>query len=37
MTPINTTFLQSYSDRLSVNVARIGVNYHFGGPVVARY
>jgi outer membrane immunogenic protein len=32
MTPIVTTgfvFSQSYSDRLSLNVARIGVNYHF--------
>jgi outer membrane immunogenic protein len=37
MTPINTIFLQSYSDRLSLNVARIGVNYHFSGPVVAKY
>lgn len=37
MTPINGIFLQSYSDRLSLNVARIGVNYHFSGPVVARY
>lgn len=37
MTAINTTFLQSYSDRLSLSVARVGVNYHFGGPVVAKF
>jgi outer membrane immunogenic protein len=37
MTPINATFTQSYSDRLTLSVARVGVNYHFGGPVVARY
>ena len=23
--------------RLTANIARVGVNYHFGGPVVARY
>lgn len=27
----------SHSADLSVNVFRVGVNYHFGGPVVARY
>jgi outer membrane immunogenic protein len=40
MTPISTTrslFSQSYFDRLSLNVARIGVNYHFGGAVLAEY
>jgi outer membrane immunogenic protein len=37
MTPINRDFLQSYSDRLTLSVARVGVNYHFGGPVVAKY
>jgi outer membrane immunogenic protein len=29
MTPINTIFLQAYTDRLTVNLARAGVNYKF--------
>jgi outer membrane immunogenic protein len=29
MNPINTTFTQSYTDRLTVNLARLGVNYKF--------
>jgi outer membrane immunogenic protein len=37
MTPIAATLLQNYSDRLALSVARVGVNYHFGGPVVAKY
>jgi outer membrane immunogenic protein len=37
MSTIGATFTQSYSDRLKLNVARVGVNYHFGGPVVAKY
>jgi outer membrane immunogenic protein len=29
MNPINTVFTQSYTDRLTVNLARMGVNYKF--------
>jgi len=29
MNPINTIFTQSYTDRLAVNLARLGVNYKF--------
>jgi outer membrane immunogenic protein len=31
------TLLTNYSSRVTDNVLRVGVNYKFGGPVVARY
>jgi outer membrane immunogenic protein len=31
------TLTSSYSSRVTDNVLRVGVNYKFGGPVVARY
>jgi outer membrane immunogenic protein len=31
------TLTSSYSSRITDNILRVGVNYKFGGPVVARY
>jgi outer membrane immunogenic protein len=31
------TFTASHSARLTENIGRVGINYRFGGPVVARY
>jgi len=37
-TTIGTTALTSfYSSRITDNIVRVGVNYKFGGPVVAKY
>jgi outer membrane immunogenic protein len=27
----------NYSSRITDNIVRVGVNYKFGGPVVAKY
>jgi outer membrane immunogenic protein len=32
-----TQFMVANTDHLNVSIARVGLNYHFGGPVVARY
>jgi outer membrane immunogenic protein len=32
-----TQFLVATTDHLNVSIARVGLNYHFGGPVVAAY
>jgi outer membrane immunogenic protein len=31
------TLTSGYSSRITDNVLRVGLNYKFGGPVVARY
>jgi len=31
------TLVSSYNSRITDNILRVGVNYRFGGPVVARY
>jgi outer membrane immunogenic protein len=31
------TTVPSFSSRITDNILRVGVNYRFGGPVVARY
>lgn len=37
LTPAFAGFAYSNSPHLTANIARVGVNYRFGGPVVARY
>ena len=37
LTPPFAGFAYTNSTRVTANIARVGVNYHFGGPVVARY
>lgn len=37
LTPAFAGLTLNNSTRLTANIARVGVNYHFGGPVVARY
>ncbi|TYK98374.1 porin family protein, partial [Streptococcus dysgalactiae] len=37
LTPAFAGFAYSNSTHLTANIARVGVNYRFGGPVVARY
>jgi outer membrane immunogenic protein len=32
-----TTFNSAFRARVTDDIVRIGVNYRFGGPVVARY
>jgi outer membrane immunogenic protein len=36
-TPVVGAVTSSYSSRITDNVLRVGVNYKFGGPVVAKY
>jgi outer membrane immunogenic protein len=31
------TLASAYSSRITDNVLRVGLNYKFGGPVVAKY
>ena len=37
LVPVRTTAAASYSSHFTDNILRVGVNYHFSGPVVARY
>ena len=37
LVPVRTTTAASYSSHFTDNILRVGVNYHFSGPVVARY
>jgi outer membrane immunogenic protein len=37
LTPAFAGFTYANSTHLTANIARVGVNYHFGAPVVARY
>jgi outer membrane immunogenic protein len=37
LTPAFAGLALNNSMRLTANIARVGVNYHFGGPVVAKY
>jgi outer membrane immunogenic protein len=37
LTPAFAGLALNNSTRLTANIARVGVNYHFGGPVAARY
>jgi len=32
-----TVFSSAYSTRFTDDIIRVGLNYRFGGPVVARY
>jgi len=32
-----STNISSYSSNVTDNILRVGVNYKFGGPVVAKY
>jgi outer membrane immunogenic protein len=36
-TVTTTTTTAAFSTRFTDNILRVGVNYRFGGPVVARY
>src|SRR6266849_2879001 len=36
LVPVRTTAAASYSSHFTDNILRVGVNYHFSGPVVAR-
>ncbi len=36
-TPAGNTLVGSYSSHVTDNILRVGVDYHFGGPLVARY
>jgi outer membrane immunogenic protein len=36
-TPAGGVITSAYSSRITDNVLRVGVNYKFGGPVVAKY
>jgi outer membrane immunogenic protein len=37
LVPVRTTGAVSYSSHFTDNIVRAGVNYHFNGPVVAKY
>jgi outer membrane immunogenic protein len=37
LVPARTVAGLSYSSHFTDNIVRVGVNYHFGGPVVAKY
>jgi len=37
LVPVRTTGAVSYSSHFTDNILRVGVNYHFSGPVVAKY
>jgi len=37
LVPVRTNAGASYSSHFTDNILRVGVNYHFSGPVVARY
>ena len=37
LTPAFAGFVYTNSTHLTANIARVGVNYHFGAPVVAKY
>jgi outer membrane immunogenic protein len=37
LTPPSAGFTYTNSTHLTANIARVGVNYHFNGPVVAKY
>jgi len=37
LTPAFAGFTYANSTHLTANIARVGVNYHFGGPIVAKY
>lgn len=37
LVPVRTNGAASYSSHFTDNILRVGLNYHFSGPVVARY
>jgi outer membrane immunogenic protein len=37
LVPVRTTAAAAYSSHFTDNILRAGVNYHFSGPVVAKY
>ncbi len=37
LVPVRTTAAASYSSHFTDNILRVGVNYHFSGPFLARY
>jgi outer membrane immunogenic protein len=36
-TVTTTTLASAFNTRFTDNILRVGVNYRFGGPIVARY
>jgi outer membrane immunogenic protein len=37
LVPVRTTAAAAYSSHFTDNILRVGVNYHFSGPVLAKY